>query len=740
MKTSENWAKDIENKVNIERALNERKKKNILKFGSIAASFVLVCAVAVTALSLRGGGEVTRQPKTGYTVLGADEVGGPVGGNGGCTVHKMLYHEAVIDQTGINDITGVTDKWWNLTSKCEFVLPESERDSFTSILNYIKTFGITRNVYIARMYCCDLLMLEPDLLYSGDDEAISKRLEQNGSQRYDEKVSHAEAVYHELMDMCLEKGLYESNYKSFYDCVTALGLDEEGLKNISDEVKKKGTETFDFNYDFLFGGEAADIAEKLKASPLDAHDVIFGLFCNASESSNRAFYEKLEIISDIGPEKDAFERYVSLGGTDAVYHYVPASLAEYVGIDKFTEWYKTKLAETDVRGGDFSSKVTVKAFVDDFGLTEEEFTENTFFDERAYLNVPLLFDGSAEENEEYYSDLAARTSDETKVKNYRDLNTFIISKYSGAENAAEAQSLGVGWGQLTEASIPELVRLFGLTREQLEEAIESSLIGGYGRAYDLDGISETFDYDLDVCFGNIELEALIGTVSTRERQDYFDALFCRETPKSLYHEIYNVTTKTNRSYCRAHSGSPYHFIPKSVMESCPAEAAEFVKWRSGDFYPGQISDGLCGRQGKYLFNFPRFAREFGITKESFTENATFSELALHDPDIVFSDDDAAVEAYYDNTEYFDITTEKIYNYYLFRQTLADKYGDFDVLGEESIPEFALRTGIDENKLREVAADVADEAEEKYFFEYDFTVTPDGSESRVLTNRFCGLIG
>lgn len=201
------------------------------------------------------------------------------------------------------------------------------------------------------------------------------------------------------------------------------------------------------------------------------------------------------------------------------YHGCPYELIEYAGAEEFYEWVEGIEKESegyDDRG--CMSELDIYEFIHKFEIPKDVFikwyNESNYFYYRDY-DIDLLFDGSAEENEEYYRNHKER---EENIMNPRTMFDSLKDYIRTTRQKELKEILGEKYG--SDMSIAEMIYLLDISKDELISIIaEGKSKVPYAKSY---------DYDLDLIYGQREeVEALIKEHSAF----YMDQLFCGEEPR-----------------------------------------------------------------------------------------------------------------------------------------------------------------------------------------------------------------
>lgn len=109
------------------------------------------------------------------------------------------------------------------------------------------------------------------------------------------------------------------------------------------------------------------------------------------------------------------------------YHTYDSYLTDYVGYDSFREWFtQYSIPVEDASGGCLYPKSNIYEFIHHFDISKDVliklYNEFSITD----YNIELLYDGTAEENDQYYRSISdAQRIEEIKMSNFKELKVAI---------------------------------------------------------------------------------------------------------------------------------------------------------------------------------------------------------------------------------------------------------------------------------------------------------------------------
>lgn len=253
--------------------------------------------------------------------------------------------------------------------------------------------------------------------------------------------------------------------------------------------------------------------------------------CKSGENANASQATGVNLATSAAESeesKDAWEIATSIecAKHHKDYHIIPYNLVKHVGVDKCNEWAAEALkstvtsAETTVCGcPDFN----LKKFIDDMEISRETFI---VYGDLVYYgthDVDLLFNGTPEENDEYF--IYSEELIDATIKSYHF--TF-IEKHFKYEYSSEVYSMTVydnetGTGLLS--SVPTMVKKLGIDRGAFEKILAdctTNIISIYDR-------SCNYEYDLSVIYnedGSFKEHPELDGMSDYLREMKLNRMFC----------------------------------------------------------------------------------------------------------------------------------------------------------------------------------------------------------------------
>lgn len=179
---------------------------------------------------------------------------------------------------------------------------------------------------------------------------------------------------------------------------------------------------------------------------------------------------------------------------ESSFHSIPSALSDYVGSDKFSEWYNSTQAE-DVSDPGISCGryCNIKNFIRDFQLPREVFERFLTNENAAYqcdYDLDILYGGTDAEIDEYYLNTEARLG---KVLRNRFISSLksVMLEYLRAQTDGGMEKwiadvkangglkyseyCGEFTGAFPQWSVQEAVARFGIARADMETMVETAV-------------------------------------------------------------------------------------------------------------------------------------------------------------------------------------------------------------------------------------------------------------------------
>jgi len=269
MKTCEEWARDIEAKIEREKAKRKERnnmKNKYMKLGAVAACLVLVIGAAAVIPYVANRNESANLPETTVTVTDpaqTDELVGPngVGGdNSHCSIHYHTYHSipgVLIDYVGQETVNGWAGNARKNKDEVTGCYPE-----FT-IKKFIDDFDIPREAWENSVSLSNYPGLNFDLLYSGTNEEISEHyknvdaitLEEIKGKHYFQLKDYFLANYHDDVF-----GADVMFVKSIPEYVQKCDIKRDDLEKLAKEIVSNGFDPnvkFEYNFGLIYNEDGS---------------------------------------------------------------------------------------------------------------------------------------------------------------------------------------------------------------------------------------------------------------------------------------------------------------------------------------------------------------------------------------------------------------------------------------------------------------------------------------------------
>ena len=163
------------------------------------------------------------------------------------------------------------------------------------------------------------------------------------------------------------------------------------------------------------------------------------------------------------------------------YHSIPSTIIELIGGE---EVYYNLCAEYNAENMSCPLP-SIKYIIDEFDITVDEFAETVRLIYSPYYDLDVLFNGTLEDADELFTDQEwIIFTCSSLCTCYMDLYGEIEDEYPAAVDAID--------GGIRSLSIPEVVKLLDITREDFEEMIKESSDNGN---------KQTYNYNLDMLYG-----------------------------------------------------------------------------------------------------------------------------------------------------------------------------------------------------------------------------------------------
>ena len=297
MKTCEEWARDIEAKIESEKTTRKERnnmKNKYMKLGAVAACLVLVIGAAAVIPYVANRNESANLPETTVAATEPAQTGDAIGGGESsmCKVH-YLYHNfagSLIDYVGQDKF----DEWLESVSETENLSEDCSCNA--NIKNFIDYFDIPYEVFVVKGNLTDHLEYDPEILYFGTEEEIEAHF------RDFEKFSKDYIITEHLLKLelnlkkkCAEKLTEYADREARFsipELVVYGGITKDELikaiEEVSENIYEKFGEVYTFEYDIdgLYPNGVAtlyDAYAKEDESDFDSFSRLNAIFCGLIE-------------------------------------------------------------------------------------------------------------------------------------------------------------------------------------------------------------------------------------------------------------------------------------------------------------------------------------------------------------------------------------------------------------------------------------------------------------------------
>lgn len=255
----------------------------------------------------------------------------------------------------------------------------------------------------------------------------------------------------------------------------------------------------------------------------------FGACSSVSENMRDTTEEEIIITNE---NEDVIESISADEGTNggtkvclihsSDYHCFSSYLTDYVGDDVFMNWFKsTDASDKNTDGGCLYPEQNIYEFIRYFDFPKEVLIE--LYNE--YLlpnyNIDLLYNGTADENDQYYRSISdAQRVEDIKFSNLNEIKIRIL-----------LQNLDV-FNSNTNINSYSLIEMMQMTKTPVDTV--QNVITNSSKANDINIFSSQFDYDFSM-FEAKDEENLYKLVNEHS-PFYLDCIICGLTPYETRYE------------------------------------------------------------------------------------------------------------------------------------------------------------------------------------------------------------
>ncbi len=409
------------------------------------------------------------------------------------------------------------------------------------------------------------------------------------------------------------------------------------------------------------------------------------------------------------------------------YHSVPMSLKTSVeGVSPWVDGnafdLQMKLEYQESLGHRIAGKCngeTVRGYIDEYGITREDFDKNVDLVANYAFNLDVLY-GEYDYCDEYYRYTKIF---ERRQKMYNSYNETLIAIRLNCENKPEGLA-----NDSTEKrrrfgySIPELAYHYGLSEDELRAVIEETV----GKA----GFELTFNYDFSVIYN--------------EDGTFREELSELDVTENDFDAVVDYAAELGEAFCRIYEwedpaeigdvkneGDGLSYSDKRSY-ACTGECIERIAYRCEDILEerGDKSHYPTGVLNESSFPLKTLIDEYGLTREDV--KGVVSEMAGEYDipyDILFEGTMNDVLEYYGSVshrvKHYRSTTFNTMHW-MIRTYYNDAEGtSLKMYGIRSIPELVIAGQISREELLAIIAEVKrrEEASQVYyggaFYQYDY---------------------
>lgn len=485
------------------REQRKKNRKRLSMVSATAASLAVIVAVSAilpgimnreepTATAESSTAESTEAPvfpieregpypwEDGYT--GDQHGSGGMGGSSGeCPEHGFTYYHSI--GGGLYTLVGQENinKW---RKEHEIYGIDGFCNTYINIKNFVDDFGISREDFDEAV---DLTLMpyNIDLLYTKDAEYVHEYYKNKTFISIKEGRTQ---LYKDLCDRLLQDRDPSIPVSGGFYCIPQLvshhSIDRKTLEDTISKVSGD-SETFNYDLDMIYNEDGT-----IKELPVyDENDTVLEYRGKLNEEFCRV-YEDWGDPADY-PADEAEDKRPVLGEGECtihhwIYHSIPVEVQNYPkGFSEYTDLISsTAKSSGDCRLSEYNN---IRAFIDYFGLTKEYLLKYTSL--ANYIDLDFLLSADPAEIEEHYRDLASREADTYKLKNYKELGSFIAGYYRSSDGTP-----------FKHYAVPYMVQDANISRTELEAIIAEVKKRREATNLYYCGFYNTFDYNLDFIY------------------------------------------------------------------------------------------------------------------------------------------------------------------------------------------------------------------------------------------------
>lgn len=285
MKTCEEWARDIEAKIESEKTKRKERnnmKNKYMKLGAVAACLVLVIGAAAVIPYVANRNESANLPETTVAATEPAQTGDAIGGGESsmCKVHHNSYHSIPLElstyaanKAGAEKVDEWFEEKWDMTNNPGVDIC---RTVGFNIIEFLRDFNITKEEFVEELTFLVKAEYDADVLYSEDEALIEEYFTDWEAREGDSsRIGNYATLTGELNIMYAEKmgiDIADAPRLPVSDIVLKLGMEREELeafikKNYDMVIENDpSSKQFDYDLDGLYG-EDTDEKYSLEIDP-----------------------------------------------------------------------------------------------------------------------------------------------------------------------------------------------------------------------------------------------------------------------------------------------------------------------------------------------------------------------------------------------------------------------------------------------------------------------------------------
>lgn len=403
------------------------------------------------------------------------------------------------------------------------------------------------------------------------------------------------------------------------------------------------------------------------------------------------------------------------------YHTIPGALINLVGSSEYEEWLNLLNDDKTIHEATCQNPLNIKMFIDYFDISREEYEEVCDLLTYCEVDRDVLFNSTDAEIDQYFRNVNELENQGKKRNHYLRVQDYIRMTYKDELSTIEIDHI--------IDCIPKYVALLGIDRAELEGYIKKA-------ADDIKndlGVCYTFDYDLDMIYGDngeVVLK-LTDDMTTNELNE----MFCKvgryaNSDYDFIEDTENTDNNTDKpaiggsSYCEVHYPT-YHMIGSGIIEYIGKE--RFEEWYKSIAESGEIPElpEGCNRP----INIKMIIDHFDIPMDDFAESCYFPSDSAYNLNLLYNGTLEEIDEYFRDLEQFRYIPDKMGHYDQAYDIIwfnyKDKIAELDLDAEKnsifmfSIPEVVIMLDIERSELEKIFKDAEQKCIEYYGYCYTF---------------------